>query len=835
MVSVFFMAVALGIVPSGESTIAQKRKIVCERLAISTSLLVTRNDYRSIESIFNDTVRSNSELISVGLRRNSGQLVCSSGKHDENWSVNVGKNRETQATISIRRADNKPWGKLELKFTPFFGKNAAFSTLQHPWIQIAIFLMAGCFFLFNFYLKRMLNALNPTKSVPSRVRSALNTFTEAIMLLDIRGRIVLANGAFELIAGKKAEELIGKNPDVFVWLNKDGDQLTDLPWHETALQGHVVTDKLLVMPRVCGEIQTDEKELENAEPIHRDNRVLKPNCTPVVGENSQSNGVLVCFEDITELEQSKKAAESANQAKSDFLANVSHEIRTPMNAILGFTEWLNRGMVQSEEEQREYLSTIHSSGTHLLELINDILDLSKIEAGRMELELVDASPFKVAFDVQKILKVRAEEKGIFLNLEFPKPLPKTICSDPVRLRQVITNLVGNAIKFTSEGGVLVSISIVERSSMTMLKIDVADTGIGMNKEQLEKVFEAFVQADSSITRRFGGTGLGLAISKKIVEALGGELTVTSEVGKGTVFTAVVNTGSIDHIERITFDEFLTSEKNQSKSQSMKQIHLGPQRVLVVDDGDSNRRLVRLILEKAGCKIEEAVNGQDAVEQVIKGDFDIVLMDMQMPIMDGYQATEKLREMNFDRPIVALTANVLADDIKKCHEHGCTGFVAKPINMDLLLQTIAELLNIEVTEQPITEPSTEGTEQTSRKQKQNLTTAPPAVGQELRSTLPMDEPEFVEIVVEFQNTLKIKLKEMRTAAESHDHTELAALAHWLKGAGGTCGFEEFYKPALQLENFAKSEQSSQYANTLNDLESLSQSIVIEDDAARTMKV
>ena len=338
----------------------------------------------------------------------------------EGDSVDAG---ETQVSVVIYKKD-RVWGHLELKFEPFFAGNTWLSSFSHPWIQLAGFIALACFLAFSFYLKRMLNELNPTKTVPSRVRSALNTFTEAIMLLDIQGRIVLANGAFEAIAGLPANELVGKKPDQFVWLDGSGRAELELPWHHATEHGQIVTDQVLVMPRIDGQIQTDHSVVENSPPQLRDDRILKPNCTPVLGENSQSNGVLVCFEDITELEQSKLAAESANKAKSDFLANVSHEIRTPMNAILGFTDWLSRGMVQSENEQQEYLTTIHSSGTHLLELINDILDLSKIEAGRMELEKMDASPFKIVCDVHRILKVKADDKGISLNSIFPIPCQK---------------------------------------------------------------------------------------------------------------------------------------------------------------------------------------------------------------------------------------------------------------------------------------------------------------------------------------------------------------------------------------------------------------------------
>lgn len=854
-VFVFFIAVGMGLVPSGEKAIAYKRKIVCERLAISSTLLVARNELGSVEVIFNDALESTPELVSIGLRTKKGILEVHSGPHDDVWEPSDEKNTETQAAIPIRHSNNQKWGELELRFKPFFGNSFLESALYHPLMQITMFMAITCFAGFSIYLKFMLTALNPTKTVPSRVRSALNTFTEAIMLLDVKGRIVLANGAFEKIAGREASELVGKVPDIFVWMDDNGKSVEELPWHQTTSDGQVVTDHVLIMPRIRGEIQTEQEAFKNIPPHFRDDRILKPNCTPVMGENSQSNGVLVCFEDITELEQSKKAAESANQAKSDFLANVSHEIRTPMNAILGFTDWLNRGMAQTEEERKEYLSTIHSSGKHLLELINDILDLSKIEAGRMELEMVDASPFKIVCDVQKILKVRADEKGIFLNLDFPETLPAQICSDPVRLRQVVTNLVGNAIKFTTDGGVMVSVSLIQQDSKSMLRIDVADTGIGMTEKQLERIFEAFVQADTSITRRFGGTGLGLAISKKIVEALDGELTVASEQGKGTVFSAIVNVGDVSNAEQITFQEYLKSEKETSRTQNLKQVYLGPQRVLVVDDGDSNRQLVRIILQKAGCHITEAVNGQEAVESVLNNDFDIVLMDMQMPILDGYQATRKLREMNFDRPIIALTANVLADDEKKCREYGCTGFVPKPINMDFLVQTMAELLEIDLEEmekqarlqQESSPPQVQ--QPTAKKIATNIPSQNPVPAsdqaasfdsqpatsdiQAIHSTLPMDEPEFVEIVVEFKITLAGKIQEMRDAAAKQDHVELAGLAHWLKGAGGTCGFHEFYEPSIELEKSAKSEKSANYERIINLLEALSFAIVTESQSYQPM--
>ncbi len=291
-ISVYFLAVALGLVPSGEQAIANHRKMICDRLAISSALLVDRNDYSSIRKIIDSSLERNSELKSVALRRSNNTLVYATPAHEDLWiegdSVDVG---ETQVSVVIYKKD-RVWGHLELKFEPFFAGNTWLSSFSHPWIQLAGFIRAGPLLAFSFYLKRMLNEVNPTKTVPSRVRSALNTFTEVIMLLDIQGRIVLANSAFEAIAGLPADELVGKKPDQFVWLDGSGRAELELPWHHATEHGQIVTDQVPVMPRIDGQIQTDHWSWK----IHRRSYAtikLKPNCTPVLGENSQSNGVLV--------------------------------------------------------------------------------------------------------------------------------------------------------------------------------------------------------------------------------------------------------------------------------------------------------------------------------------------------------------------------------------------------------------------------------------------------------------------------------------------------------------------------------------------------------------
>ncbi len=396
------------------------------------------------------------------------------------------------------------------------------------------------------------------------------------------------------------------------------------------------------------------------------------------------------------LAAARAAADSANQAKSTFLANMSHEIRTPMTAIIGFAETLREPDL-NEELRQSALESIQRNGAHLLQIINDILDLSKIEAGGVEVEQIACAPWDLLCDAVAALRPRADAAGVELALAADGPVPETICTDPTRLKQIVLNLVGNALKFTPRGSVQIRAALVTQAAAPRLAVSVRDSGIGMTAEQLTRLFRPFSQADASTTRRFGGTGLGLTISKRLVEMLGGEIEVESRPGVGTEFRFTIATGSLQGVRLM---QPAASAATNRQPTSAARVAATPAdlrgRVLLAEDGPDNQKLISHVLRKAGLECEIVGDGKAALESALGAwrggrPFDVVLMDMQMPILDGYEASRRLRDAGYDAPIIALTAHAMSTDRDKCLAAGCDDYLTKPIDRAALLELIAQCL------------------------------------------------------------------------------------------------------------------------------------------------
>jgi len=468
-------------------------------------------------------------------------------------------------------------------------------------------------------------------------------------------------------------------------------------------------------------------------------------------------------------DEARRAAQEASRLKSEFLAHTSHEIRTPMTALVGYTELLGDPDL-SPAERAEGLATIRRNGEHLMTIVNDILDLSKIESGRMTIERMACSPFALVAEVAAVLRPRAAHDGLDVEVGYRSPLPETIETDPTRLRQILLNLVGNAIKFTPRGSVRLEVGPVED---TRLCFEVIDTGIGLDAEQQARLFTAFSQADASTTRRFGGTGLGLAISKRLAGMLGGDLRVRSLPGEGSTFTLTIDVGSLAGVRLLDRPpEVRAAAERPAPSADERQALRG--RILLAEDGLDARRLLARHLRAAGAEVETAENGLVACELALRAaeagaPYDLILMDMQMPELDGYAAAARLRAAGYRGPIVALTAHAMEDERARCLGAGCDGFATKPI----LRRTLIEVARAYLA---------------------------PGGAAPLVSALAADA-EIARLLDGFVGRLPERLGAMERALGARDLVGLADLAHQLKGAATGYGFPTITEAAAELEAVA----------------------------------
>ncbi len=531
-----------------------------------------------------------------------------------------------------------------------------------------------------------------------------------------------------------------------------------------------------------------------------DGRSFEVVATPLKNSDG-SISTMEIFRDITQqkqleahLRKEQKRAKAANEAKSDFLANMSHEIRTPMNAIIGMSSLALD--TELDPEQRNYIKKAHYSAESLLRIINDVLDFSKIEAGRLEVESIGFRLQDVFDNLQAMIGFKAKEQGLFLDTEIAAEIPDILIGDPLRIGQILINLSNNGIKFTREGGVHISAELVEEDGNWLtLAFCVSDTGIGMSQEQQERLFHSFSQADSSITRKFGGTGLGLVISRQLIEMMGGTIRVVSTPDQGSRFhfNLRLGGGSSKDLE----PELEAADDSVENLQNVA--------VLLVEDNQLNQEIASVQLEKKGIIVTLAENGAEALDALKNKTFDCILMDIQMPVMDGYSASRKIRAMpEFnDLPIIALTANVMTSDRKKVREAGMDGFVGKPFQIEELLTVMAGLIN----------PSASLDEVLVSDGMAATFSYPPdtLVGIDVETGLTVcgDNPDFYRKVLKMYFELQRDFGDkVETALRNDNISDANRAAHNLKGNSASLGATGVQRKARHLEKLCTGTSSTE---------------------------
>ena len=478
------------------------------------------------------------------------------------------------------------------------------------------------------------------------------------------------------------------------------------------------------------------------------------------------------------LEEARVAAQTATEMKSQFLANMSHEIRTPLTAVIGYADTMLEQNV-SEEDRNHTARRILNNGKHLLHVINDVLDISKIEAGQLSMEMLSISQLKLIMDVEWLIGSAIREEGLDFNVIYEFPLPEHIETDPTRLKQVLLNLLGNARKFTSEGSISLIVRYLEDKKQ--MCYEVSDTGIGMTPEEQSKLFKAFSQADESTTRQFGGTGLGLCISRQLAQMLGGDLKCESVKGRGSRFTVTIDANVTSETRFIDSLDESTTQQDFLKHREVPSL-AGD--VLLAEDNPDNQRLISMYIRNTGAEVEVVGNGQEAVEHAVARQYDLIIMDMQMPVMGGAEAVKWLRDIGNRTPIAMLTANAMKEEKDRCVGLGASEFLTKPIDKQAFYNVLERYLNA----------SGEGNRVSSEEEIEHLKS----------------------LAIDFLASLPQHMNNLREALKQKDWENIKSTVHQLKGMGASFGFPKITELSQSIEINIKANEKKQALNELSQL-------------------
>jgi PAS domain S-box-containing protein len=664
---VVLVARNLNLIPDPDAAAVARRQAACEAVALACALAAQR-DEPPAAAFVRAVARRNPDALSIGVRDAAGNLIVDTGGHDAHWDGCAAEHSTpTHVHVAVCRADGSKWGRVELCFRPL--PYAGWRVVGGSLLPLLAFVGGSSFVLTTLFLRSAFRRvgrieLERAGVVPDRVREAYNTLAEGVLVLDKDGVICLANDEFARSVGETPDALRGRKASDLPWHGgAAGSPPDDHPWVRVLRDGAPRTGQLLGL-RTAGEA-----------------KLMSINSTPIFDKDGTCRGVvatcrgaLATFVDQTPFQKAQAAAEAATRAKGEFLANVSHEIRTPMNAILGMTELVLEGG-RLTPEQRECLGIVDASARSLLEVVNDLLDLSKIEAGKLDLDPVDFDLRTALEDTLQGLALRAHQKGLELVCDVARDVPEVLVGDPLRLRQVVVNLVGNALKFTDRGDVIVRVR-TEPENPDTLRFGVTDTGIGIPPEKIRAIFEPFTQADGSTTRKCGGTGLGLTICDRLVGLMGGTIGAESEVGRGSTFHFTARFGrparpaAAGPLADVPF------------------LHDVP--ILVAEDHPTAGPVLAETLARLGLRPVLVGGAAAAVAELERAAaagsaYPLVLADATLPGTDGFALVETVvRRQLAGAAVLMLSGPDAAGDAERCDRSGAAAHVRKPVKRDRLV-------------------------------------------------------------------------------------------------------------------------------------------------------